>query len=97
MNLEVNPEKLRNAATMVESTGIDYETHINNLYSKIGEMNSYWTGAEYDQFKSIMEGYRDDLNKLTTLLKTSIPQDLNLAATNYEKMQAEMQNIASNL
>ena len=96
-NISIDVQALRNAAAQIKDTGEQYRSEISKLYEKIIEMNNVWSGPEYDQFKATMESYKEELNKLAVLLEQSIPDDMNLAANNYDSMKSGIMDIANSL
>ena len=96
-NMSVDVQSLKTAAGLIKDTGTQYATKIEEMYTEITNMSTYWTGPEYDQMKNVMESYKEDLNKLSTLLKESIPEDILKVVSNYETMKTGITDIANSL
>lgn len=66
--IQVTPEQLENAAGKIESLAADYQTQYNNLYSETNSMASTWSGKDNTAFTDQIAGFKDDFEKMYTLM-----------------------------
>ena len=64
----VTPEMLEQAATSIESLANEYKAQYNELYSTTGSLASTWSGADNVAFVNQIDGFKDDLEKMYTLM-----------------------------
>lgn len=84
----VNPTELRNTASKIDSMSDEYQKLYNDLYNEVGNMSAVWRGEDNIAFTSQIEGFRDDFEKMSQLMK-EYSQFLKTAAQTYEKAQDE--------
>lgn len=64
----VTPEMLESAASSIESLANEYKAQYTELYSTTGSLASTWTGADNQAFTNQIDGFREDLEKMYTLM-----------------------------
>ena len=67
-NIQVTPEQLESAAGRIESLAGDYKTQDDQLYSETNAMASTWNGKDNTAFVDQIAGFKDDLEKMHTLM-----------------------------
>lgn len=67
-NIMVTPEQLESAAGRIESLAADYKTQYNSLYNETNAMASTWKGKDNTAFINQISGFKDDLEKMHTLM-----------------------------
>ena len=67
-NIQVTPEQLDSAASRIESLAADYKTQYDQLYSETNAMASTWNGKDNVAFTDQIAGFRDDFEKMHTLM-----------------------------
>ncbi len=66
--IQVTPEQLESAAGKIESLAADYKTQYDQLYSETGAMASSWNGKDNVAFVDQIAGFKDDFEKMHTLM-----------------------------
>lgn len=66
--IQVTPEQLDSAAGRIESLAADYKTSYDQLYSETNAMASSWTGKDNTAFTDQIAGFKDDFEKMHTLM-----------------------------
>lgn len=64
----VEPSKLEEAARVMDQQIADYQIVYNNLYKEVGEMGEAWKGADNMAFVEQIEGFKENFEKMVTLL-----------------------------
>lgn len=82
----VTPEMLEQAATSIESLANEYKAQYTELYSTTGSLASTWSGADNVAFVNQIEGFKDDLEKMYTLMNR-YAQYLRTTAKSYRDTQ----------
>ena len=67
-NIQVTPEQLESAAGRIESLAADYKTQYEALYSETNAMASTWSGKDNVAFVDQIAGFKDDFEKMHTLM-----------------------------
>lgn len=67
-NIQVTPEQLETTAGRIESLASDYKTQYNQLYSETNAMASTWDGKDNKAFVDQIDGFKDDFEKMHTLM-----------------------------
>jgi len=67
-NIEVTPEQLESAAGRIEGLAGDYKTQYDQLYSETNAMASTWNGKDNVAFTDQIAGFKDDFEKMHTLM-----------------------------
>lgn len=66
--IEVTPSQLDTAAGKIESLAADYKTQYDLLYSETSAMAASWNGEDNLAFINQIEGFKDDFEKMRTLM-----------------------------
>ena len=84
--IEVDTKLVHNASTDLGEKAEKYGRTFADLHSKVeDEMKNYWSGADYEAFRKMVNDYQKHFTNLKSLLdKFSVYLDG--AAKNYEKM-----------
>ena len=64
----VTPEMLESTASSIEGLANEYKAQYNELYSTTGNLASTWSGADNVAFVNQIEGFKDDLEKMYSLM-----------------------------
>jgi len=84
--IEVDTQKVHNASSDLSTKARNYEITFQALYDKVEEeMKGYWSGADYEAFRKMVNDYQKHFKNLKQLLD-KFSGYLDLAAKNYEKM-----------
>ena len=67
-NIQVTPEQLETTAGKIEGLASDYKTQYNQLYSETSAMASTWDGKDNKAFVDRIDGFKDDFEKMHTLM-----------------------------
>lgn len=67
-NIQVTPEQLESAAGRIEGLAADYKTQYDALYSETNAMASTWSGKDNVAFVDQIAGFKDDFEKMHTLM-----------------------------
>ena len=84
--IQVTPEQLESAATKILDLAGDYQELYNQFYSKTGSMAQSWEGKENLAFIDQINGFKDDFNKMYTLM-TQYAEFLQKSAKAYRDTQ----------
>ena len=66
--IQVTPEQLETAAGKIEGLAADYQAQYNNLYSETNAMAATWSGKDNTAFVDQIAGFKDDFEKMHTLM-----------------------------
>lgn len=66
--IQVTPEQLETAAGKIEALAGEYKTQYNQLYSETNAMAATWDGKDNTAFVNQIAGFKDDLEKMHTLM-----------------------------
>lgn len=66
--IQVTPEQLESAAGRIESLAAEYKTQYDALYSETNAMASTWQGKDNTAFIDQIAGFKDDFEKMHTLM-----------------------------
>lgn len=66
--IQVTPEQLESTAARIESLAGDYKTQYDALYRETNAMAATWQGKDNTAFVSQIEGFKDDFEKMRTLM-----------------------------
>lgn len=66
--IQVTPEQLESAATKILGLASDYQKLYDQFYSKTGSMAQSWEGKDNLAFINQIDGFKDDFNKMYTLM-----------------------------
>ena len=66
--IQVTPEQLETTAGKIEGLATDYKTQYDQLYSETNAMASTWNGKDNVAFVEQIAGFKDDFEKMHTLM-----------------------------
>lgn len=66
--IQVTPEQLDSTAARIDGLAADYKTQYDQLYSETNAMASTWNGKDNVAFVNQIEGFKDDFEKMHTLM-----------------------------
>lgn len=66
--IQVTPEQLESTAGRIEGLAADYKTQYDQLYSETNAMASTWSGKDNTAFVDQIAGFKDDFEKMHTLM-----------------------------
>ena len=66
--IEVTPEQLESTAGKIENLAADYQKQYEQLYSETNAMASTWNGKDNTAFVNQIAGFKDDFQKMHTLM-----------------------------
>lgn len=67
-DIQVTPEQLESAAGRIEGLAGDYKSQYDQLYSETNAMASTWNGKDNTAFVDQIAGFKDDFEKMHTLM-----------------------------
>lgn len=94
--IEVTPELLRTTASQIESLANDYKTQYDNFYKETNAMASTWSGKDNVAYINQIDGFKDDLQKMYTLMN-DYADFLRKSAKAYDDTQTDVVNKAKSL
>ena len=95
-NIYVEPARLEDVASKVETANADYERLYKNLYAEVDKMSEAWSGKDNTMFVSQIRSYEHDFNQISIIMKQYI-DFLRNSARAYRETQDELYNQASRL
>lgn len=95
-NILVTPEQLETAAGQIESLASDYQSQYNAMYSKTDALASTWQGEDNQAFVDQIAGFKDDFNKMYTLMN-QYAEFLRKSASAYRETQQQVVTQAKSL
>lgn len=66
--IQVTPEQLDSTAGKIKNLAADYKAQYDKLYSVTDAMASTWNGKDNVAFVNQIAGFKDDFNKMYTLM-----------------------------
>lgn len=84
--IEVTPEQLETTAGRIEGLAADYKTQYEKLYTETSNMASSWSGKDNTAFINQIDGFKDDLTKMHSLM-TRYAEYLRKTAKAYRETQ----------
>lgn len=94
--IRVTPEMLESAATSIESLANEYKAQYTELYSTTGSLAQTWSGADNVAFTNQIDGFKDDLEKMYTLMNR-YAEYLRATAKSYRETQEAIVKQAKSL
>ena len=64
----VTPEQLESTAGRIEGLAADYKNQYNQIYNETNAMASSWDGKDNIAFINQISGFKDDFEKMHTLM-----------------------------
>ena len=95
-NIIVTPEQLERAAGKIEGLASEYKTLYDQLYSETGELAAAWSGKDNTAFTDQIEGFKDDFQKMFSLMNCYV-DFLRVSAKSYAETQDSAVSRASKL
>lgn len=92
----VDPSRLENTASRVDSNNAEYERTYNALYAEVDKMSASWSGKENTEFTNKIKAYEDDFRQISIVLR-QYAEFLRNSARAYRETQDELYNSASRL
>lgn len=94
--IQVTPEQLESTAGRIESLAADYKAQYDQLYSETNAMASTWSGKDNVAFVNQIDGFKDDFEKMHTLM-LNYADFLRKSAKAYRETQDAVVNEAKKL
>ena len=66
--IQVTPEQLETAATKIDALAGDYKAQYDALYNETNAMAETWDGKDNKAFVDQIAGFKDDFEKMHTLM-----------------------------
>lgn len=86
-SIKVTPENLKSQATKVDNEAQAYYDEYRKLLSDIEQLTSSdWTGEDANEFRTKVQGFEADFNKMKELMN-EYANFLRQAASNYQNTQ----------
>jgi WXG100 family type VII secretion target len=95
-SISVDPTKLESASAKIDNQAADYERIYKQLFSEVGAMKAAWAGVDNVAYTTQIEGFQDDLQKMTQLMR-QYSEFLKQSAKVYRDTQNEVVNAAKRL
>ncbi len=96
-SITVTTENLRTKAGEVDSKAAEYMNHYESLLNDVATLTSTdWQGEDANAFKEQVEGFRQDFQKMKTLME-EYAIFLRDAATQYDNTQSNLINTIKSL
>lgn len=95
-DIQVTPEQLEAAAGRIEGLAGEYKTQYEQLYSETNSMASTWSGKDNVAFTDQIAGFKDDFQKMHTLM-LNYADFLRKSAKAYRETQDTVVNEARKL
>ncbi|MBR5949277.1 MAG: WXG100 family type VII secretion target [Clostridia bacterium] len=95
-NITVSPEKLRAAANRIKTLAEQYEGEYKKFYNTTENMSAGWEGDDNRAFIQRIDGFKDDFQKMKTLMDR-YADFLNTSAATYDKTQDDIKRAANSL
>ena len=92
----VEPTRLEDSASKVESYDSDYQRVYSLLYEEVDKMASVWQGKDNTMFTNKIKEFEDDFRQISILLR-QYAEFLRNSARAYRETQDELYNAASHL
>lgn len=95
-DIQVTPELLETAAGRIEGLAQDYKRQYDALYSETDAMKATWDGKDNQAFTTQIAGFKDDFEKMHTLMN-NYADFLRKSAKAYRDTQDAVMNEARKL
>lgn len=92
----VETGSLKKSAQLITDKTARYEAEVAKLYSEVAALRVAWQSQASDTFNKQIEGYRNDFQELSKILK-SYSDFLSKTAERYEKTEQALNDAASSL
>ena len=85
----VETSRLDSTARQVDDLANDYEREYQALFGTVGDLQNAWSGEDNVAFTTQIEGFRDDFQRMTRLMR-DYADYLRKAADSYRKTQENL-------
>ena len=92
----VDPAQLDNAATQIDGQAADYERLYNQLFSEVSALGAAWQGKDNTAFVQQIEGFREDFQQMTQLMR-DYSDFLKQSSKTYRETQENIVSAAKSL
>ena len=92
----VESSRLDSTAAQVDRLSDTYESEYKALFGTVRELKSAWDGTDNQAFTDQIEGFRDDFERMTRLMR-EYASYLRKTAETYRETQTEVANDARRL
>lgn len=94
--MKVETTELRNSAQQIEDKTSRYEAEYAKIYSEIANLRVNWKGQSSDIFNKQLEGYRNDFEELSKILR-GYSEFLKATAERIDRTENALKDAAGNL
>lgn len=92
----VDPQKLKDAATAIDTVISDYKSIYTALFSNVSKLSTTWKGTDNLTFTTQIEGFKDDFEKMAKLME-DYSSFLKTSSSTYQAAQDEIVAAAKKL
>ncbi|WP_186580083.1 WXG100 family type VII secretion target [Aquibacillus kalidii] len=94
--ITVDPAKLENAASKIEQQAGEYQRIYKSLFNEVDGMAAAWQGQDNMTFVSHIKEFKDDFNRMNSLMQ-KYSEYLRMSAKTYRETQTDIINAAKRL
>lgn len=94
--INVEPDRLEDIASKVESSDSDYQRLFNALYSEVDNLSGEWGGKDNAAFTGRIRSFEDDFRQISIIMR-QYAEFLRASARAYRETQDELVNAANRL
>ena len=94
--IDVDPSRLEDTATKVESADGDYQRLFASLYSEVDHLDTNWGGKDNKAFSGKIRSYEEDFRQISLIMR-QYAEFLRASARAYRETQDELTNCANRL
>lgn len=66
--IKVDPQKLQDASSQISGLASEYEGEYKALFDRVHNMKGKWDGQDNQNYTEQVEGFRDDFEKMKSLM-----------------------------
>lgn len=92
----VETSRLDDTAKQVDQLANNYENEYGQLFGKVQDLSTRWTGEDNTAFTNQIEGFRDDFQRMTQLMRDYAAY-LRKVAASYRETRSNVVNAAKTL
>lgn len=85
-----------NLAADLKTAEVDFEAKVSEMYGKIGEMGTFWQGADYDAFNDSTKGYQKAISDFADTIAAFGTHFENVSSST-ETLARDLTNIINNM
>lgn len=67
-DIKVTPQDLQKASTQIVGLANDYKNEYEELFKRVNGMRGKWDGQDNQSYTNQVEGFRDDFEKMKSLM-----------------------------